>query len=140
MIRKTRAIGLLVALLLGGWLLTIFAQQMSKVETGKLSPALEKRLNDVRRDLTSLKGEMPDLACCIGPACNFCPLVAGKCPCGMNVRTENGVCGECYDGWHASQGRMPGVKAADVKHWAPAMLESMFKARAQLFAKAAPKK
>jgi hypothetical protein len=145
MSRKLTSAGLVCIVLVAGLWVAIFAQQMGKMEPGKLSPALEKRLDDVRKELTAVKGDMPGLACCIGPACNFCPLVAGKCPCGMNVRSVSGVCGECYDGWHAGQGRMPGVKAGDVKHWNAAMLDSMFKARVQLFSKApakpaAPKK
>ena len=135
--RKMASSGLVCVTLLGGAWIAIFAQQMGKMDQAKLPPAVEKRLNDMRRDLTTLKGEIPGLACCIGPACNFCPLVAGKCPCGMNVRSENGVCGECFDGWHAGQGRMPGVKANDVKHWNAAMLDSMFKARLQHFSKSA---
>lgn len=127
--------GVLFVLLSTSLLITSSAQQMGKMGAAKLPPKVEKQLQDVRRDLNALKGSMPGLACCIGPVCSFCPLVDGKCSCGMTVRTDAGVCGECYDGWHAGQGRMPGVKAADVKHWNKATLESMFKARAALFSK-----
>ncbi|MBI4455557.1 MAG: hypothetical protein HY644_06635 [Acidobacteria bacterium] len=122
-----------VSTLLAGVFLTSSAQQMGKMETTKLPPKVEKELDQIRQNLKAVKSEMPGLACCIGPACNFCPLVASGCPCGMNVRTEKGVCGECFDGWHAGQGRMPGVKAHDVKHWNAAMLDTMFKARAKYF-------
>jgi hypothetical protein len=134
--RKILATGVLSILLLTSLLLTISAQQMVRMDAGKLSPKVEKALEDIRRNLIEVKSEMPGMACCIGPACTFCPLVAGKCPCGLNVRSESGVCGECYDGWHAGQGRIQGVKAADVKHWNATMLDSMFKARASIFSKA----
>ena len=133
---KILTTGVLSILLLTSLLLTISAQQMVRMDAGKLSPKVEKALEDIRRNLIEVKSEMPGMACCIGPACNFCPLVAGKCPCGLNIRSESGVCGECYDGWHAGQGRMQGVKAADVKHWNATMLASMFKARASIFSKA----
>ena len=133
--RRIFVAGGVFLLLVAALLLTISAQQMGKMDGAKLPPNIEKQLNDVRRDLGAVKAAMPGLACCLAPSCNFCALVAGKCTCAMSVRTEAGVCGECYDGWHAGQGRMPGVKAADVKHWNAATLDTMFKARAALFSK-----
>ena len=134
--RKMLATCVLSVLLVTSLLLTISAQQMVRMDAAKLAPKVEKALEEIRRGLIEVKSEMSGMACCIGPSCNFCALVAARCPCGANVRSESGVCGECYDGWHAGQGRMQGVKASDVKHWNATMLDSMFKARASIFSKA----
>ena len=54
-------------------------------------------------------------ACCITPPCEFCAVHMAMCPCGKNLAAGKPVCRECMGGWHVGEGRVQGVKAADVK-------------------------
>lgn len=90
-----------------------------------------ERLNQVRSDLVQVKGELGMYSCCIAPTCNFCALAAGMCPCGDNVDTEKGVCGECYLGWQAGQGNIAGVEPDQVRHIHGEMLQQMYMMRAE---------
>src|SRR5262249_33819219 len=53
--------------------------------------------------------------CCLKTPCAFCSNSADMCPCGMNVSKGDPVCPECWGGWQAGKGGVPGVKAEDVK-------------------------
>lgn len=114
---------------------TLSAHQMQKMAMKPLPPKVEQQLMGVRKDLNSVKTELPEMGCCNDPACNFCPLVAGKCPCGMNVKTDVGVCGECKQGWAAGDGRVAGVNPSQVKDLNREMLMMMYQARAMSFPK-----
>lgn len=115
--------------------LVIAAQEMGKMPMTKLPANVEKQLNDVRKNLNNVKAKLPEMGCCNDPACNFCPAVAGKCPCGMNVKTDVGVCGECWDGWQAGDGRIQGVDPGKVKRLMADMRTMMYQARAMHFPK-----
>ncbi|MDX1933217.1 MAG: hypothetical protein SFU56_11475 [Capsulimonadales bacterium] len=56
--------------------------------------------------------------CCIGDGgCDECAL-EGDCPCGIELNEGaegQGVCGSCYDGWHAGHGSFEGVEIASVR-------------------------
>lgn len=118
----------LVVLLAAGSALALYAYQMQQ-----LPPELQKQLDEVRTQLVEVKKDLPEMSCCTQPQCNFCPLVAGKCPCGTNVKSDTGVCGECYDGWRAGDGRIPGVDPEDVHRLNDEMLKTMYQARAKHF-------
>lgn len=122
-----------LTLLLAG--ISIYAQQMQRMQEKPLPPAVEKELTQVRQGLNDVKPKLPELGCCNDPACNYCPLVAGKCPCGMNVKTEVGVCGECKMGWDAGNGRVAGVQATQVRTLNKEMLMMMEKMRVMHFPK-----
>jgi len=49
--------------------------------------------------------------CCIRPGCAFCSTAADMCPCAMNLSQGQPVCPECWGGWFAGKGRLPGVEA-----------------------------
>lgn len=117
-------LGLMAALISG---LLVVGQ-----ETGN-PPAVEAELDQIRQNLKELKAEMPGLSCCTTTACNFCPLAAGKCPCGANIGTDVGVCGECVMGWKAGDGRIPGVDPDEVKGLSGKMLKMMYDARRKHF-------
>ncbi|MFO0280469.1 MAG: hypothetical protein ACK532_00995 [Acidobacteriota bacterium] len=55
-------------------------------------------------------------ACCKRGGCDECTFEA-DCPCGKDLaaKGEKGVCGSCYDGWHAGEGSFRNLTAADVK-------------------------
>lgn len=90
-----------------------------------------QKLAQVRSQLVETKAELGMYSCCIAPTCNFCALASGMCPCGDNVDTEKGVCGECYLGWKAGQGNVAGVAADDVQPMSGDMLEEMYQMRAE---------
>lgn len=122
-------------LIVGAALLTLVLALLGLAQQSESpnSPEVEKQLNEVRADLKQVKGEMPALNCCIGPACNFCPLAAGKCPCGHNVKTEAGVCGECFLGWKAGQGEIQGVEPGEVQMIEGKMVDMMYKMQEKHF-------
>jgi hypothetical protein len=99
------------------------------------SPDVQKRLNAVRHELQSVKGDLAEMDCCIEPSCNFCPLAAGKCLCAQNLKTKTGVCGECYDGWRAGQGHVAGVDPKNVPSLPDAMVVKMYRMKAEHFGK-----
>lgn len=53
--------------------------------------------------------------CCIGPGCVMCPIAADACGCGASLSKGGPVCPECWGGWQAGQGAIPGVKVDAVK-------------------------
>jgi hypothetical protein len=56
--------------------------------------------------------------CCIGKGgCDECAYEAA-CPCGRKAllgKKGDGVCAQCYDSWHAGNGRLQGVTAEELK-------------------------
>ncbi|MCI0706291.1 MAG: hypothetical protein L0Y80_02235 [Ignavibacteriae bacterium] len=53
--------------------------------------------------------------CCIEPSCRMCLFEFEECPCQHNVKKNEGVCGECYEGWQVGKGNLRGVKSQDIK-------------------------
>lgn len=90
-----------------------------------------QRLTEARRALVEAKSGLDMYGCCIGPACNFCALAAAMCPCGENIESDEGVCGECWLGWRAGQGAVYGVEAADVQPLSGELLQRMYEWRAE---------
>ena len=88
--------------------------------------------------------------CCIKPGCAFCGLTMGRCPCAANLAQNKGVCPECWGGWHADQGALPGQQTRDkdnqllldgrlIRVTTLSALKAMYDARAkQLPAETAP--
>lgn len=99
------------------------------------STDVDRRLNNVRHELQSVKSGLKEMDCCNNPSCNFCPLAEGGCTCAHNVKTTTGVCGECYDGWRAGYGAVPGVDPKDVHRLSKDALLEMYRMKAQHFAK-----
>lgn len=85
-------------------------------------------LNQAKRTLVA-EGRY---VCCIKGGCDSCAY-EGECGCGEKLvealnnkknvtgtptkktKDEDGVCGECYDGWHAGRGAYAGIDPAEVK-------------------------
>lgn len=132
-LRKNALFVAAASVLIGG--LAIAAQQMQQMPMKPLPPKVDKQLSAARKDLNSVKTQLPELGCCNDPACNYCPLISGKCPCGMNVTTDMGVCGECKLGWEAGHGRVANVKPEQVKTIHGDMLMMMEKMREMNFPK-----
>jgi len=55
-------------------------------------------------------------ACCKKGGCDECTFEA-DCPCGKDLAAKGGkgVCGSCYDGWHAGEGSFSNIEVAEVK-------------------------
>lgn len=53
--------------------------------------------------------------CCVRPACSYCVIHAGECPCAKHVAANQPVCRECKGGWDAGEGVVPGKTAAEIK-------------------------
>ena len=74
-----------------------------------------QNLHDQMVELTNAAAKRGDYVCCIGPPCEFCAVHMGACPCGKNLAAGKGVCRECKGGWDLGEGRVQGVKPAEVK-------------------------
>ncbi len=91
------------------------AAQLKRLE--ELVQAREE-INSAKRTLNA-EGRY---ACCIRGGCDSCAHAA-DCPCGSNLanpgnadsKQENGVCGECLDGWHSGHGAFQGIALSEVK-------------------------
>jgi hypothetical protein len=114
----------------GGWLAG--RGQMKGVDPKKVSllPAPEQKgegatpppeLGEALAALDRAKRvlvEAGNYSCCVRPGCDMCAFEA-DCPCASEVLKgpkNEGVCGQCLDGWHAGHGAMEGVNMADVHH------------------------
>jgi hypothetical protein len=69
--------------------------------------------------------------CCIDPGCGFCPIAADGCGCAASLAKGGPVCPECWGGWHAEQGMLPGVKAEDVKLLPKDVLKKLYDMKAK---------
>lgn len=69
--------------------------------------------------------------CCNDPGCGFCLIGFDKCVCGPNLTKGGPVCPECWGGWQADHGMIPGVKAADVKVLPTKELKELYDLRAK---------
>lgn len=78
--------------------------------------------------------------CCIKPGCAFCSTSADMCPCAMNLAKGGPVCPECWGGWTAGKGNLPGVKAEDVQVIPKSKLKMMYDMRSKNFGEASEKK
>ena len=105
---------------------------MSVLPASQLAPEVQDRLDHARAELDGVKSDLPGYQCCINPACNFCALATGVCPCAANLTTA-GVCGECLLGWHAGRGHAEGVEADQVKTLSGPMLAAMYDKLAENF-------
>lgn len=107
---------------------TLLSLSLSYVSANSLMQF--EKLAQIRTDLVEVKSKLGMYSCCLAPACNFCALATGMCPCGDNVKKDEGVCGECLLGWAAGQGAIDGIDPADVKGMTGQMLEMMYRQRA----------
>jgi hypothetical protein len=78
----------------------------------KETQEVAKLLLDAKRILVKEKR----YACCKRGGCDECTFEA-DCPCGKDLaaKGEKGVCGSCYDAWHAGEGSFRNIDIADVK-------------------------
>lgn len=94
--------------------------------TGELPPELKEGMNALLKAQKTLVGEKRFL-CCVKGGCGQCAQEA-ECPCGSDLATAaappkpgekkrepKGVCGDCYDGWHAGEGIFAGLPLSEVK-------------------------
>ncbi len=79
-------------------------------------------------------------SCCIKPGCTFCSSSADMCPCAMNLAKGDPVCPECWGGWTAGKGNLPGVQADKVQVIPKSKLKMMYDMRSKNFEKAAERK
>jgi len=83
---------------------------------GELPPELQQGLDALLAAKKTLVAEKRFL-CCVKGGCGQC---AGEreCPCGSDLAAtagkRKGVCGDCYDGWHAGDGIFSGIPLTDV--------------------------
>lgn len=68
--------------------------------------------------------------CCIGPGCAMCPIAADACGCAASLSKGGPVCPECWGGWQAGQGAIPGVKANAVKILPTDVLKKIYGSKA----------
>ena len=131
---------------LGGWKAGRGAVRGVKEKDVKLLPARKQKPPAEDSLLAELKEERAELlhckrilagekrySCCVRGGCGQCALEA-ECPCGSDLAQTTsaakgkpvyqGVCGECYDGWHAKQGLFAGIKLDEVQLAAMEMPES----------------
>jgi hypothetical protein len=78
----------------------------------KETQEVAKLLLEAKRTLVKEKR----YACCKRGGCDECTFEA-ECPCGQDLASngEKGVCGTCYDGWHAGEGSFRNIDVAEVK-------------------------
>lgn len=60
-------------------------------------------------------------------------MAAGQCTCAHGLKTKAGVCGECYAGWKAGEGAVPGVDPKDVTLLPNATLQKLYPMKAEHF-------
>ncbi len=69
--------------------------------------------------------------CCMKPGCAFCATAADGCPCAKNLAKGGAVCPECWGGWRAGRGALPGVKADKVQVLPKDKLKTLYDLRAR---------
>lgn len=79
-----------------------------------VAPGAKKLHSELER-VSGAAAKKGNYTCCINPPCEFCAVHMAECPCGKMLAAGKGVCRECKGGWDVGEGRIPGVKAADVK-------------------------
>lgn len=85
-------------------------------EAADVSP--EANLEQIRDDLKTVKAQLAKEGkynCCVQPACDWCALHEGECPCHENLKAGKSVCPGCGLGWHDGNGVVPGVEADEVQ-------------------------
>jgi hypothetical protein len=80
----------------------------------EVAPAAKKLHAELER-VTQAAAKQGNYTCCIAPPCEFCAVHMAHCPCGKNLAAGKPVCRECKGGWDVGEGRIAGVKAANVK-------------------------
>lgn len=80
----------------------------------EVAPAARK-LHAELEQVTQAAAKRGDYTCCIAPPCGFCAVHMADCPCGKSLAAGKPVCRECKGGWDVGEGRIAGIKAADVK-------------------------
>lgn len=53
--------------------------------------------------------------CCIENPCDRCALDHQSCQCYKDLKAGKGICSDCYAGWQMGEGKVPGIKASEVK-------------------------
>lgn len=102
------------------------AEKQAMPGPGELSEELVAARDALLRAKKILVSEKRFL-CCVKGGCGQCAQEA-ECPCGSDLATatapakkgekkapSKGVCGDCYDGWHAGEGLFAGIPLSEVK-------------------------
>ncbi|HZP81420.1 MAG TPA: hypothetical protein VFB21_07275 [Chthonomonadaceae bacterium] len=99
---------------------TLLASPHQKME-GKEEPPAPPELGQARETLNNAKRTLVKegrFTCCVGHGgCDECAYEA-SCPCGRQAvkgPQGEGVCPQCFDGWHAGIGRLSGLTAQEMK-------------------------
>jgi hypothetical protein len=94
----------------------------------QVAPEAQKLHAELER-VTQAAARKGQYNCCINPPCEFCAVHMAKCPCGKMVAAGKPVCRECMGGWHVGEGRVTGVKEADVKAMSASEMMGMMKGK-----------
>ena len=78
--------------------------------------------------------------CCIDPGCALCVIAADGCACAGSLTKGGPVCPECWGGWQAGQGMLPGVKPEKVQILPPDQLKKLYGMKAEKLDQAETKK
>lgn len=92
----------------------------------KVVPAAQK-VHDQMVRISNSAAKKGKYVCCIAPPCEFCAVHMASCPCGKMLAMGKGVCRECKGGWSVGEGRVQGVKSADVQGMSSADVMKMMK-------------
>lgn len=92
-------------------------KKLPPTKAGKMLAAARLAMDTAKKHLN----ENGRYACCIKASsgskvagCDLCAKENGSCRCAQSLAEGKGVCGECYGGWKAGRGAMPGIKKASV--------------------------
>jgi hypothetical protein len=94
----------------------------------QVAPGARQLHTELER-VTQAAARKGQYSCCIAPACEFCAVHMAACPCGKNLAAGKGVCRECKGGWSVGEGRISGVKPAQVKGMSTAQVTAMMKGK-----------
>lgn len=121
----------------GDPLLALLIQDAAKAEAApsdELTPDQAAKGVATRKALLAQLMALTDVGradCCNDPGCGFCLIGFDKCVCGPNLTKGGPVCPECWGGWQAGHGMLPGVKAEDVKVLPTSELKLLYDLRAK---------
>ncbi len=93
-------------------LLAVHRQEAAKASPATLAKGVATRKALLDQVAALMEDGVAD--CCIGPGCALCPIAADGCGCAASLSKGGPVCPECWGGWQAGQGAIPGVKAEGV--------------------------
>ncbi len=117
------------------------SQQKTKEQAKAGKAALAKGVATRKTLLDQVSALMDDgvADCCIDPGCALCPIAADGCPCAGSLARGGPVCPECWGGWQAGQGMLPGVKPEKVQVLPKDQLKKLYGMKAEKLEQAGKK-